>query len=116
MSGWATTIYEVKKSEDTRWDAALEAFPAHFGPHIEPEYGVTWIAEMSEEEACRMVLTMGANRIKSLGQGVLIVRDYDRAEFKQCFSESTGARCRWTRLRRIHFATAAAQAAFEALL
>ena len=116
MSGWVAEIYEVKASEDAQWEAAFEALPAEFGCQIEPDFGVSWIAQMSEIEACRMMLAMGANRITSLGGGVLVVPDRHRAELKQCFSQSTGARCRWTRLRRAHFATAAAQAAFEALL
>ena len=116
MRGWTPHVYEVKASEDAQWEAAFEALPGYLGCQIEQDFGVSWIAELSEVEACRMVLAMGANRITSLGEGILVVPDCYRAEFGLRFSQSTGARCRWTRLRRAHFATVAAQAAFEALL
>jgi len=63
-----------------------------------------------------MVLALGRSRVRSLGEGVLFLPDRCRDEFLERFSESSNARCRWHRLRRAHFATAEAQAAFEALL
>lgn len=116
MSGWASQLYEVRQGEDADWETAVEALPSCFGNQIVPDFGVSWIARLSKVEACRMLLAMGPDRIKSLGHGILVVPDCYRAEFQQCFSQSTSARCRWIRLRQMHFATPAAKAAFEALL
>lgn len=114
MSGWV--IYEVEESEDARWDAAFEALPAQFGCQIEPDFGVLWIAELSEVEAVRMLMAFENDRIKSLGRGILVVPDCYRAEFLGRLSESTECRSGWTRLRRVHFATAIAREAFESVL
>ena len=116
MNNWDTRYYEVAECEDGLWEAAFHSLPRHLTSQIEPDFGVCWVAQLSEVEAVRMTLAMGTTRIKSEGDGVLIVPDCQRAEFLERLSEAAGAQCRWRRFRRVHFATAAAQAAFEAAL
>ena len=115
MSGWETRTYPVAAGEDDLWEAAFDALPDQLGDQIEQDFVVWWVAQTSEVEAVRMVLALGILRARSLGEGALFLPDCYRAEFLERFSESTKAICRWRRLRSAHFATPAAQAAFEAL-
>ena len=116
MRNWDTRYFEVAECEDSLWDAAFDALPHHFAGQIEQDFGVCWVAQLCEFEAVRMMLAMGTTRIKSEGDGVLIVPDCQRAQFLERLSESAGVHCQWWRLRRVHFATARSRQAFEAAL
>ena len=116
MNNWDTRYYEVAECEDGLWEAAFHSLPRHLTSQIEPDFGVCWVAQLSEVEAVRMTLAIGTTRIKSEGDGVLIVSDCVRVEFLERLSESAGVHCQWWRLRRVHFATARSRQAFEAAL
>ena len=115
MTSWVTRYYRFRQSRDSDWDKVVDAIPDSLGLHVEIDFGRSWIVHLPPVAAVHAYLAHSDDDLLSLEDGRFLMSDDARQKVLELLT-GTRVKGRWWSLRRAHFASDAAQRAFEALI